>query len=288
LLDARFEHTPFARGAGGVPPPAGALRCASLGARGLVDGSTLPAQAQAAYRHLQAAGWTDAALESAATTTAFDVWRAVAAGYASAYLRRDAAHMPCGFRYAATGADGQPGEATPAVRASWWSDASGIPPGNGVGVYGGADSSADPTLDGLQCLRTLWTADGTEAQALRASVAATAARMPRADLPLWIVHGASDGLVPVAFSSAPYVAWLRDAGRRPLYWQIPHAQHFDAFLALPGFGARHVPLLPYGYAALDRLWAHLRGGAAWPATVPTPAPQPRGSGPMTAQALDLP
>ncbi len=287
LLDTRFEHTPFARGADGVAPPAAALRCASLNARRLVDGATLPAQAQAAYRHLRAAGWSDAALESAATTTAFDVWRAVAAGYASAYLRRDVAHMPCGFRYAATGADGQPGLTTPVMRAAWWVDASGIPPGNGVGLYGGADTAADSTLEGLQCLRALWITDSADAQALRQSVAATAARMPRADLPLWIVHGAADGLVPVAFSSEPYVAWLRDAGRRPLYWPVAYAQHFDAFLALPGFGERHVPLLPYGYAALDRLWAHLHDGEPW-ATVSTPAPRPRGSGPITAQTLDLP
>ena len=138
--------------------------------------------------------------------------------------------------------------------------------------------SADPTLIGNECLRALWTGDDHESQALHASIAATAAKLPRIDLPLWVVHGASDGLLPTAFSSEPYVAWLREQGREPIYWKVPHAQHFDAFLALPGFGERHVPLLPYGYAALDRLWAHLYEGAAWPAEVPTPAAQPRGAG----------
>ena len=285
LLDEQFKRTPFARGAGGTAPPAGVLRCASLHANGLVAGVTLEAQAQAAHRHLLAAGWSNGALEVAATTAAFDVWRAVAAGYASAYLRRDAAHMPCGFRYAA---DANPGLVDPALRASWWADASGIPPGNGIGLYGGTDATADSSLGALQCLRALWTGDSADAQTLHASVAATAARMPRADLPLWVVHGADDGLVPVAFSSEPYVAWLRAAGRRPLYWQIPHAQHFDAFLALPGFGERHVPLLPYGYAALDHLWAHLRGNQAWPTTMPTPAARPRGAGAIDAQTLGLP
>jgi hydroxybutyrate-dimer hydrolase len=69
---------------------------------------------------------------------------------------------------------------------------------------------------------------------------------------------------------------------------VPYAQHFDAFLALPGFGDKHVPLLPYGYAALDRLWAHLYEGAPWPAEVPAPTSQPRGSGELTAAALGMP
>jgi hydroxybutyrate-dimer hydrolase len=80
---------------------------------------------------------------------------------------------------------------------------------------------------------------------------------------------------------------LRAEGRHPLYWKVPYAQHFDAFLALPGFGERHLPLLPYGYAALDRLWAHLYAGAAWPTDVSTPVVQPRGPGTLTREALGL-
>ena len=147
--------------------------------------------------------------------------------------------------------------------------------------------SRDPTLIGENCLRMLWTGDDHESQALHASIAATAAKLPRSDLPLWVLHGASDGLLPTAFSSEPYVAWLRDEGRHPIYWKVPHAQHFDAFLAVPGFGDRHVPLLPYGYAALDRLWAHLYDAATWPLNPPIPAAMPRGPGVLTRQALDL-
>jgi hydroxybutyrate-dimer hydrolase len=47
-------------------------------------------------------------------------------------------------------------------------------------------------------------------------------------------------------------------------------------------------LLPYGYAALDRLWAHLYQGAAWPRDVPIPAATPRGAAPLTRDNLDLP
>ena len=49
----------------------------------------------------------------------------------------------------------------------------------------------------------------------------------------------------------------RAAGRDVRYWQVRNAQHFDGFLALPDYGSRYVPLLPYVYAALDRVDAHL-------------------------------
>ena len=106
--------------------------------------------------------------------------------------------------------------------------------------------------------------------------------------PLWVLHGASDGLLPTAFTSEPYVAWLRSEGRAPLYWRVPYAQHFDAFLTVPAFGAAHVPLMPYGYAALDRLWSHLFEGAPWPRELPTPAAQPRGDSALRREMLGLP
>ena len=288
LGSERFAAAPFARAPNGLLPPAWPSRCASLRAQGKLSGSSVAEQAEQACQYLQARGWTDEAMSTAASTTAFDLWRVIAAGYAASYLRRGATDMPCGFHYAALDAKSLPGMADPATRSAWWADGSGIPPGNGIGLLGGTGVSADSTLIGSECLRALWTGDDHASQALHASIAATAVRLPRSDLPLWIVHGASDGLLPTAFSSEPYVAWLREEGRAPIYWKVPHAQHFDAFLALPGFGDQHVPLLPYGYVALDRLWAHLYEGAAWPIAVPTPAPQPRGAGALERSMLGLP
>ncbi|MGO4699859.1 3-hydroxybutyrate oligomer hydrolase family protein [Dyella sp. 2RAB6] len=283
LSDARFDKTPLARGKDGKPPAAWLARCTSLREQGLVGGDTPQAQAAQAYEHLHAGGWTDAALNVAASTQAFDLWRAIAAGYASSYLRRGAADMPCGFHYATTA------EATPAVRASWWADAAGIPPGNGIALLGGTDTSTDPALPGTRCLRALWDSTGADVADLHASVAATSVRLPRPELPLWVLHGAEDGLLPTAFTSEPYVDWLRALGRHPLYWKVPYAQHFDAFLPLPGFGERHVPLLPYGYLALDRLWSHLYEGAPWPREAPAvPASRPRGAGAIERAALGLP
>ena len=111
-------------------------------------------------------------------------------------------------------------------------------------------------------------------------------RLPRTNLPLFIVHGREDGLIPIAFSSDAYLDWLRANNRHATYWPIAHAQHFDSFLALPAFGDRYVPLLPYAYAALDRVWENLIRKQPISARF-VPAPRPRGSGVLQRSALGM-
>lgn len=247
----------------------GSQRCASLAARGEVSGSNLAAQAKDARAQLHAAGFDDHALHSGATTTGFDLWRAVAVTYASSYGRFAAGAHACGFDYAVLDEQGAPRPSTLAERALWWSDASGIPPGNGIVLLDPNRAGADPDLPGLDCLRELWTGTGEAAVGVQNGVAATRAALPRPDLPVVIVHGRDDGLIPVAFSSAPYVAMAQAAHRPVTFWQIPNAQHFDAFLALPDYGRRYVPLLPKVHAALDAVWAHLDNHAT---PIPPQAP----------------
>src|SRR3546814_4293155 len=103
--------------------------------------------------------------------------------------------------------------ATAEERAAWWSDAAGVPPGNGVGIVDAKAAPPDPTLPGLQCLRALWDGRGADADRVRQGVAETRASLPRAGLPVIVVHGLDDGLIPPAFSSAPYVAAAPAAGR---------------------------------------------------------------------------
>ncbi|HEU4662671.1 MAG TPA: 3-hydroxybutyrate oligomer hydrolase family protein [Dokdonella sp.] len=285
LTDARYDATPFAR-IDGSPPPAWLARCAHLRGRGLVAGADRIAQARSAIERLRAGGWSERAIETAASSTRFDLWRAIAATYASSYLRATPGTMPCGFHFGVVDAQGAATVADARMRAAWWSDASGIPPGAGVQLLGGVDASADPTAAGVDGLRALWDGDDAAARTLHASVSATAAKIPRADLPLIVVHGEDDGLLPHAFHSSAYVDALEARGRSPVYWRVPNAQHFDAFLALPGFGDRYVPLLPYGYAALDALWAQLAGDAPAPSSRRF-ATAPRGGGALGRGALGL-
>ncbi|MCW4453465.1 D-(-)-3-hydroxybutyrate oligomer hydrolase [Flavobacterium sp. MXW15] len=265
-----------------------AVRCASLATAGQLPGATTAEQARAAYERLRGSGWSDEALRAGALSVGFDLWRAVAATYASAYGRYGVDEHPCGYGFAAQNTDFSARAATAAERAAWFSDGSGIPPGAGVGIIDGKLAMPDLTLAGLQCLRALWEGEGEAATRVRAGIEQTRAGLPRKGLPVVVVHGLDDGLIPPAFSSAPYVVAAQAAGRDVRYWQVRHAQHFDGFLGLPDYAARYVPLLPYVYAALDRVQAHLDDGAALPADAVI-ATTPRGAGkPLTEAGLAIP
>ncbi len=268
--------------------PLWAARCAALTAAGLIEGNDAAAQAESAYARMRASGWTDAALRAGALSTGFDLWRAIAVTYASAYGRYGVGEHPCGYSFAAQNPDFSSRLASAAERAAWWSDAGGIPPGAGVNIVDSQLAPPDFTRPGLQGLRALWEGQGVDAARVRKGIAETQSLLPRVELPVVVIHGMDDGLVPMAFSSAPYVAQAKAAGRDVRYWQVRNAQHLDAFLALPDYAARYVPLLPYVYAALDRVWAHLDVGTALPANALIDA-RPRDADAMlTADCLALP
>lgn len=268
--------------------PAWTQRCTSLREAGLISGDEISAQAADALRQLRESGWTDEAIRAGALSTGFDLWRAVAVTYASAYGRYGVDGHPCGYRFAALDERFRPRAATGAERAAWAADGSGIPPGAGVGIVDPMMQMPDPTLPGLLCLRELWTGGGADAQRVRAGVAELRASAPREGLPVVVIHGTDDGLIPAAFSSAPYVAMANAAGADVRYWQVRNAQHFDAFLGLPDYAARYLPLLPYVYEALDRVDAHLDGNAPLPNSAVI-ATTPRGAGSaLTAEHLAMP
>jgi hydroxybutyrate-dimer hydrolase len=83
------------------------------------------------------------------------------------------------------------------------------------------------------------------------------------------------------------VAKTQAAGRDVRYWQVRNAQHFDAFLALPDYRARYVPLLPYVYAALDRVAAHL-DDPSQPLPDSTVIDTAPAAAPLTAAQLAIP
>jgi hydroxybutyrate-dimer hydrolase len=259
LLDARFDATPFAR-SDGQPAPLWEQACDLAHARGLLAAPTRQGQIAEALQRLQGGGWTLDALQAGALSVSFEMWRSVGAIYASAYLRRGPLNMPCGFSTALVDSAGQPRAASRVERGLWWSDGSGIPPSAGVQLISPPEADAVPGLAGLPCLRALWSGDDTDARTLKSAIAETHAGPPRVGLPLIVAHGLDDGLIPEAFSSAVYVAQAEAAGRPLRYWQLPHVQHFDGLLGLPPLAARYLPLLPYGYRALDLLWADLEAG----------------------------
>ena len=262
-------------------------RCASLASAGVLPAGDAKAQARAAHEALRASGWSEEALRSGALSVDFDLWRAVAVTYASAYGRYAPGDHPCGYGFAAQNPDFSPRAAKDTERAAWWADGSGIPPGAGVGIVDTKLAAPDFTYAGLNCLRALWTGNGPDAMRVREGVASLRAGAPRAGLPIVVIHGTGDGLIPPAFSTEPWVAKARNAGRDVRYWQVRHAQHFDAFLALPDYRARYVPLLPYVYAALDRVAAHL-DDKSQPLPASAVIETTPGAAPLSAAQLAIP
>ncbi|GAB2492933.1 3-hydroxybutyrate oligomer hydrolase family protein [Arenimonas alkanexedens] len=260
LNASAFDGVLLAR-PGADKSPAGSARCASLQAAGLLTEESAQAQAEAARQHLLNGGWTDAAIAAGVLSSNFDLWRAVNVTYASAYARTGPGDMPCGYAFSAVDAEGKPRSPTAAERAAWWSDSSGIPPGNGITLRDARANGADPSLPGNTCLRAQWDDPNS---AVRIGAEETRAALPRAGLPVIVVHGSDDGLVPEAFSGGAYAQWTRAQGRPVTYWRVRNAQHFDAFLGLPVLGMRYLPMMPYGYRALDAAWAHVVEGAALP------------------------
>lgn len=227
----------------------GQQRCQSLVEVGLLE----EPEPEAARTVLLEAGFDEPALLLGASNIALDLWRTVVSSYASAYLRRDPFDMPCGYAFSAA-------DASPAQRAVWWATHSGVGPGGGIEMIDRLAGGIDPALPGLLCLRDLWTGGNVEAHALRAAAEQVRATGQLPDIPVLLIHGREDGLIPAALSTRPYVQAAREQGAEQIvYWEIERAQHFDALLNVPGVSNLLVPILAYGWAGIEQVMAVLAG-----------------------------
>ncbi len=142
------------------------------------------------------------------------------------------------------------------------------------------------------CLRNLLTAKRgdpafADAKRVQRGIAQVQATGDLHGLPAIVVHGRSDALVPTNHSSRAYYGrnLLEERHRSNLhYYEITNGQHFDAFLGLPGFDTRYIPVHYYFNQAMDLMFAHLRGGAALPASQVVRT-TPRGGTPGAAPAI---
>lgn len=265
LLDPRLADAPWPLPRASFEPALRA-RCASLSAAGLLEGDTIEALAADAYERLEAAGFDPAAQRAGALNVAFDLWRSVGAIYASAYSRADAAESVCGYGFATLDADGRARATTSAERLRWFGEHTGVAPSAGIALLDGLASGADPALPGLLCARQGWIGDDALAGRIRAGVAQTRATARPVAPRLVVVHGRDDGLIPAALTARPWVEAARASGADVRYVEIANVQHFDAFLGLPAVAGHYLPLLPFGWAALDAALANIVEGAPLPAS----------------------
>lgn len=237
-----IEALPAAEALGGMPLAAMAERCAAA-LQTLHGRRPTPREA---LRHLRRRGWPRHTLQAAPLSCLFEFWYSALATYSIALGRHAPGEHPLGCRFAAVDAGGQPRASTPRERALWWSDGAGIVPGAGVAIV-------DPGPRVEQLVK--WGRIGTghpERARLARGIAALRCAPPRPGLPVTLVHGLADGLIPPAFSSEPWQRAAAAAGAELTVWRPPNAPHFDAFLGIPGYGERLEPLLPYGYRGLDQ------------------------------------
>ena len=256
-------------------------RCAALASAGLVSGADTLARANDALARLQAYGWEPDSNLLQASHYLF-ASPSIAVTYANAHGRFSVRDNLCGFSFAQL-ASNAPVAPTPGLLNAIFGTGNGVPPSGAAiglvwnGAVGGPVSHAagispstgafDFSYDGAACLRNLWTGNDAAAQRVQAGVAEVRRSADLRGKPSIIVHGRSDTLVPVNFSSRPYVlrnAQVEGATSQLRYVEVTNAQHFDAFLPFPGYDTRYVPLHLYFVRALDALWAHLKDGTPLP------------------------
>ncbi|TCG04391.1 D-(-)-3-hydroxybutyrate oligomer hydrolase [Paraburkholderia steynii] len=250
-------------------------RCGSLAAAGYVHGSDTQAQANDALARLHEAGYeADSDLLHASMWDSQAV-PAVAVTYADAYTKSSVVDKLCGFSFGTTNPSTGAAGFAPAVSPmpTVFGLGNGVPPTNGINlVYnvtpqGGADhrfATPDASFAGAACVRALWTDRDPR---MRKSVDAIRVNAILHGKPAIIVQGRSDALVPINHASRAYLAANseREGSRSQLsLYEVTNGQHFDAFLGVPGFDTRFVPVHYYNLQALNLMWSHLKNGTPLP------------------------
>jgi hydroxybutyrate-dimer hydrolase len=286
----------------------GAVRCASLAAKGLVSGTTTAEQSADARAQLRGYGWLADSEPLQLSHYAFAT-PAIAVTYSNAYARASVADNLCGFSMAATNATGDPVALSAAAQAGSFANGNGVPPTVGVNlIYNDAANAATPgagkrdllaaspstgaldlALDGALCQRALVTGSDRLARRVKRNVEDVLLDGKLRGKPTLIVHGRADALIPVNHASRAYYGAHKLADRRSAasYIEVTNAQHFDSFLSFPGYPERYLPLHVYLIRSLNAMHAHLTQGAALPPSQVVRT-VPRGVGAPTITPANVP
>ena len=246
-------------------------RCAALKTQGLVSGNTTDDLAASAMNALLALGWQPESRDLHAAMYAFAT-PSIAMTYSNAYGRFSVLDNLCGFSFSGTTAQ----------LATSFGKGNGVPPTAGISIFnnnsvGGAVTDAlsispstgvlDYNIDGALCQRELAMGGSANANRVQQGIRETFRTGNLQGKPAVIVHGRSDTLIPVGFSSRPYfgVNHMVEGNNSKLsYIEVTNGQHFDSFLPLAGFDSRFIPLHVYYIQAMNMMYANLKSGAALP------------------------
>lgn len=279
--DVNLVNAPFLAG---VPGVTAANRCAALATAGLVTGADISARSASALAALRAAGWEAESDDLYASLSGLEVGSSISVTYANAYARASVTDRLCNYSFAAIGGGAStPVQISPAVLNVFFSTGNGVPPGGGVTLINDAASGgptrdfvsvstgsgvADANFPGAKCLRDLLTGTTAQALATQTGISQTYRTGNLRGKPAMIVHGRSDGLLPVNHTSRPYLGFNRaqeGSASKLSYIEVENGQHFDAFIgAIAGYSNRYIPLHLYLNRALDAVYANLRSNQPLP------------------------
>ncbi|OGB22406.1 MAG: D-(-)-3-hydroxybutyrate oligomer hydrolase [Burkholderiales bacterium RIFCSPLOWO2_02_FULL_57_36] len=246
-------------------------RCDVLKANGLISGNSPQEMGASALNALFDAGYEPESAPLQASMFAFAT-PAIATTYSNTYGRFNVTDNLCNWSFSGSAA-GMPLS---------FGTGNGIPPTAGIAIFknnsvGGAaplatsvsvsTGKADYDIDGAFCVRDLVTGNSQNAQSVQQGMREIERSGNLNGKPAIIVHGRSDTLIPVGFTSRPYYGLNKMVeGRKSKlrYIEVTNAQHFEAFLPFPGYAQNYLPLHRYFIQAMDLMYAHLKSHAALP------------------------
>lgn len=239
-------------------------RCLVLQTSGLLPAGDTDLPAAAMDKLLQA-GITTEALTMAQINTLSHMWAGIGHTYVNSYLQTKPEDQLCGVVFSGMTQMGQARALTEKEIKTMFAKGNGIAPSNGVEVAGiNADGEPDKRLMmhpnfGFAAQQCLY--NKARSQEMASAIKAIQVDGDLDQTPTIILHGTADGTVAINHASRAYFTknQSRDNANQNLrFYEIENVQHFDAFLAYPGFNARFVPMHPYLEQALDMMWAYLK------------------------------
>ncbi|MCP4112789.1 MAG: D-(-)-3-hydroxybutyrate oligomer hydrolase [Desulfobacteraceae bacterium] len=268
-------------------------RCNSLAEKGLLTKSSPEDRAAEAQELINSYGILPEQNIIQPSHHAMQAFEGIAVTYANAYGRFSVQDKLCGFSFAAV--DPETKKPAPLAREQAeviFGTSGGIPPVPGVELINNnsedgpmlnresisSSGAKDQNLEGVLCLRRLATGKDDKGNPLagkeleqheriKKGISETLASGNLKGLPVVIVHGRDDAILPPNHTSRAYAALnslAEGAGSNLRYYEVTNAHHLDMLNGFDGFNSRYVPLNFYFIQALDLLYDHLRKGAPLP------------------------
>jgi hydroxybutyrate-dimer hydrolase len=257
-------------------------RCDALVSAGLLTDGTYEEEGAEAWSKLEAAGYLPETGKIVTGYAGIDLFQSLVATYGNSYTRSSVVDNLCNISMANVNV----GELTPSENPApqtLFATSSGIPrtaniylikddsPAGSVIQLAATSSNgtADYNLEGALCWWDLWNNDSNPLHAaLMAGIDEIKGSGDLNGIPTIMVHGRSDGLIPVHHSSRPYYALnklVEGAASKLHYYEITNAQHLDFLNQTYALvGQQYVPIDYYFKQALDLMLDHLRNGVGLP------------------------